>query len=185
MKSIFIGERIDYTGRELRSHWIFERFGIRGDCIVAFVGGCRVERESLVDLEDALKGEIIVAKEMLHFIAEFFGADLIRVTLLQRLLCAIAGECINRQKGELVVERRGDDLFIDRRKLSVSIATVSPVSGLIHLGVNLSGEGTPEGTASLEEIGIDVRLLAEEILSAFETEFKSALQASYKVRPVE
>jgi hypothetical protein len=82
------------------------------------------------------------------------------------------------------VERRGDDLFVGDGKLSVSVATVSTISGLIHLGLNITCEGVPVKAASLDDIGVDYAALARKILTMFAEEIDSCRDASKKVRPV-
>ena len=57
----------------------------------------------------------------------------------------IAAETVHRMSGKLPT-RKGDDLFLGEGKLSVSIATASPVSTLIHLGVNEDASGAPVTT---------------------------------------
>jgi hypothetical protein len=70
------------------------------------------------------------------------------------------------------------------RKLSVSIATLSPVSGMIHAGVNVSTKGTPVQTASLEMLGIDPVAYGEWVGANFALDFEKVLLATSKVRPV-
>ena len=90
MKTVFTKDRVDYTGRELKSHWIMERFGLVGDAAVAFIGSCSVSGEDLVDLEDRALGNTVEGDLMLHFIVELFGVGMPGVVFAQRLLCAIA-----------------------------------------------------------------------------------------------
>ena len=70
------------------------------------------------------------------------------------------------------------------RKLSVSIATQSPVSGMIHAGVNVTTAGTPVQTASLEMLGIDPVAYGEWVGENFARDFEKVLLATTKVRPV-
>lgn len=70
------------------------------------------------------------------------------------------------------------------RKLSVSIATLSPVSGMIHAGVNVSTAGTPVRTASLELLGIDPVAYATWVAERFAADYEKVLLAATKVRPV-
>lgn len=184
MKTKLVEERIDYSGRELRSHWIMERVGLEGDAIVAFRGACLVTGEDLVDREDYARGFIVAGDNMLHFIVEIFGLGLLGITLAQRLLCSIATEAVNSVSEGGRVERRGDDLYVGRGKLSVSVATVSPVSGLIHLGLNVTTEGVPVEAEGLANLGIDPAVLADKVLSRFAEEIDSSIRATYKVRPV-
>jgi hypothetical protein len=184
VKTRFTDDEIDYTGKQLRSHWIMERFGISGDAVVCFVGSCGVSGEDLVDREDFLLGKTVEGDRMLHFIGEVFGVGLVGITFAQRLLCTIVEKVLNSAAGKQLVERRGDDLYVGEGKLSVSVATVSPVSGLVHLGLNITKAGVPVSAASLSELGVDYRRVAQAVLSGFAAEIDSCLEASRKVRPV-
>ena len=52
MKTAYLDETIDYSGKELRSHWLMEKSGMVGDAAASFVGACHVAGEDLVDRED-------------------------------------------------------------------------------------------------------------------------------------
>ena len=83
------------------------------------------------------------------------------------------------------VKRDGDDLFYDERKLSVSIATKSLTSCLIHSALNIIKEGAPISVSDLTEMGIvDVEKFALDIMYRFQMETKSIKMATYKVRGV-
>ncbi len=69
------------------------------------------------------------------------------------------------------------------RKLSVSIATLSPVSALIHAGINVSTEGTPVQTASLEMLGIDPVEYTNWVGDNFARDFEKVLMACTKAKP--
>jgi hypothetical protein len=183
MNTIFSPDRIDYTGKELRPHWIMERFGLVGDSAVAFIGSCNVTGDDLVDLEDRALGNTVESDRMLSFIAEIFGLGLPGIVFAQRLLCAVAAEAAG-EAGGVSIRREGDDLFVGSGKLSVSVATVSPVSGLIHLGLNITTDGVPVEAACLEDIGVDAARLAPVVLSGFAGEVDGVIQAARKVRPV-
>jgi len=185
MKTLMARAKTDYSGRQLRSRWIAEQFGLEGDAVVAFRGSCRVEGRDLVDLEDFELGNIVAGRDMLHFIVEIFGLGLLGITLAQRLLCGIAREVANSAVEGDPVERTGDDLFVGKGKLSVSVATVSPVSGLIHLGINIGREGVPVEAACLGDLGIDHAWFAGQVMSRFAEEIDSSIKASFKVRRVE
>ena len=176
---------MDYTGVELRSGFIRDAFGLAGDSIVAFRGACRVSGERLVDLEDFRAGETVWGDDMLHFIVEIFGVNLSHITALQRLLCTLARDVVDSAAGGPVVERRGDDLFVGDGKLSVSVATISPVSGLIHLGLNVRTEGVPVRAACLDDLGLEPGAIALELMGRFKEEIESIEAATRKVRPVD
>jgi len=184
MKTLLVQEKIAYTGEQLHALWAYQSFGLKGDAIVAFQGPCDVRPEFMVDLEDLRAGAEIKARLMLHFIVELFDANLREAVLQQRLLVAITGEIINEKPGGRAVERRGDDLFAEERKLSVSIATVSAVSALIHLGLNIDPGGSPVPAASLVEVGLTPEPFADEVLAAYADEQEELHEARCKVRPV-
>ena len=181
---------IDYTGRELRSGWLAEALSLEGDAIGAFRGSCMVSGADLVDLEDLEAGNIVAGRDMLHFIVEIHGLCLAGITFTQRLLCSMVQEMLNSAVGRgragagARVDRRGDDLFVGDGKLSVSVATVSPGSGLIHLALNVTTEGVPVRAACLGDLGIDPGWLAGEVLKRFAAEVESCNKAVGKVRPV-
>lgn len=197
MQSRWIPETIDYDGRQLRSHFTYSTLGLLGDSIVAFRGACDVSIDALVDLEDRREGGVIVSRSMLHFLAEHFDGGLDRTVLRQRLLISIAADVIEARLGARPL-RRGDDLFRDDRKLSVSIATASPVSTLIHLGLNLDPTGAPVPAIGLYEMGLDGRIdgsaadgescaeqeLAVDILQRYTAEMEGVDRARRKVRGV-
>lgn len=181
---------IPYYGQELRPHWIAERTQRFGSSLVAFVGPCSVPTESLVDLEDRFVGDSIRARSMLHFLGEFFEDSLALTITRQRLLVALFGERLNRRLALMqagLVEREGDDLFAFRdgrkQKLSVSIVTASPVSTLLHFGVNIDATGAPVDAIGLQNLGIPPLEVAAEVLSAWAEEMQGESLARAKVLP--
>lgn len=174
-------ESLSYTGVELSSHWIYERFGLLGNSLVAFIGSADVSLEDMVDLEDVQKQAPIYSPKMLHFLGEFFIDSLNEGILLQHLFVMQVAESLLQRGVPLV--RRGNDLYFDGRKLSVSIATKSLVSVLIHFGINLQTEGTPVPTAGLEELGISAEELATELLTKMQKDWLTWQTARVKVKP--
>jgi hypothetical protein len=184
VRTRLLADEIAYTGAQLRSGWIAESAGMTADGAVAFLGPCDVAPEHMVDTVDLQAGARIYSPRMVHIIVEHPGLDLAHITTRQRLLIAIAGEIINTTLGEPLIRREGDDLYLRDRKLSVSVATVSPTSGLIHAGFNLRGEGAPVPAIGLEELGLDPRAFAERLLAAYANELSGIADAASKVRPV-
>ncbi len=82
------------------------------------------------------------------------------------------------------LRRSGDDLFLGDGKLSVSIATVSRVSCLIHVGINIVNEGTPVETACLTQAGVDPVSFGRDCAVAFARELTEMCAATTKVRGV-
>jgi hypothetical protein len=171
----------DYTGAELRSHFAYTTYGISGDSGVAFAGRCSVVEKHMVDVEDLRARDFIAADRMLHFIIEHFEERLSSMVLRQRLLSRLAAAELARLSG-VQLGVRGDDLFLGAGKLSVSVATCSPVSGLIHLGLNVTNAGTPMKTASLADLGIEERAAARAVLEAYRDEVDDVRRAATKVR---
>ncbi len=173
-----------YTGRELRPHWIYQTFDIQGDAIVAFSGPVEVKIDSMVDMADRRDGLFISGDSMLHFIYESFGPDLDRSVHLQKLLVLLAFEILRESLGERV-RRKGDDIFLDDGKMSVSIATVSLVSCLIHFGMNISNKGTPLKTGAFEDSPLDSQEFAKTLMARMTNELRSMNLATTKVRGVQ
>ncbi len=193
-----IEEMMTYTGPELRPHFLLTKWQMRGSAVAVFIGPCEVKTEHLVDWEDRLENDFIRSKLMVHFLGEFFGISLPEGVLYQRLFMAIAGEEISRTSG-VEITRVGDDLFwLDangtERKLSVSIVTASPVSVLLHAGINIDATGAPVAAAGLYDLGIgddnaaqelsEIHDLITRILVLFEEEVQGVEWACTKVRPV-
>jgi hypothetical protein len=199
MQTLFHPEPLEYTGYQLRSHWILDTFGLQGDAMVAFCGPCRVALTEMVDLADVAAGQPIAAADMLHFLAEHFDRDLEKAVLRQRLFICMIAEALARCEGVPALRREGDDLYAGgavavgsgaqatpgERKLSVSIATLSPVSALMHVGLNLDASGAPVPAVGLHEWGLDPRPLAQELLAAYARELADLHLATSKVRGVQ
>lgn len=189
MQTRFISDRpIAYDGRQLAPHWIYRQHDLLGDAAVAFVGPCRVDLSEMVDIEDVKNVAPIYSPLMLHVIAEFFGGDLHQTVYRQRLLIVTAKELLETLT-ERRVTRRGDDLYMPRHdgspgKLSVSIATASATSTLIHTGFNIQTEGTPVPTVGLAELGVDPQVFAGELLRRYQEEVENIWLARCKVRAV-
>ena len=184
METQILDKRIDYDGSQLHSHFALFEADIVGDSMVAFFGSANVNEANLVDLIDHKSSNTIVAKEMLHFIVEHFPADLTLAVFRQRLLVAIARETLV-QHCNCAIERRGDDLFAKDRKLTVSIATISPVSTLIHFGVNIFPEGAPVPAIGLAELQVDSREFAEDLMRRVDQELEGIARSIVKVRAVQ
>lgn len=184
MKTLFIDKEIKYIGSQLAPHWIYKNFKIQGDAIVAFCGECEVKLTEMVDIEDVINNEPIYSKYMLSFISEQFNIGLVEGVLRQRLLISTIKESL--EKRGVIVCRDGDDLFINDKKLSVSIATKSMTSVLIHTGVNILAEGAPIPVSALKsDLNIeDIKEFAIEVMKNYSEEIDDIVLASTKVRGV-
>ena len=184
MNTKYIDEEIRYIGSQLAPHWIYRNFKLQGDAIVAFVGECKVDLTEMVDIEDVINNEPIYSKYMLSFITEQFGIGLSEGVYRQRMLICIIKELL--EKRGIFVVRNGDDLMIDGRKLSVSIATKSMTSVLIHTGLNIISEGAPVKASGLtSELRIqDIKEFAVEVMNKYAEELDDISLACTKVRGV-
>lgn len=176
----FIEKETKYTGNELAPHWIYKNFHLQGDAIVGFCGECRVKLTEMVDIEDVINDEPIYSKNMLSFIVEHFNINLIEGVTRQRILICIIKEELEA-KGIKVI-RDGDDLFVEGKKLSVSIATKSLTSVLMHIGINIDPTGAPVDAIGLEFLKIlDIRSFAQSVMLKYSNEINNIILASTKV----
>src|SRR4051812_42624759 len=97
LQTLFFPAERAYKGVQLRPHFLLEVLGLRGSAMGAFIGPCRVETAHLVDWEDRLANDRIEARQMVHFIGEFFGAGLREGVALQRLFMSILGESLRER----------------------------------------------------------------------------------------
>lgn len=186
MKSKFVEASFEYDGSQLRSLFGYLDHGILGDSIVSWEGPCEIPFDHMIDGEDLRDQSAIRGGRMVHFIIEFFPADLLAGVAVQRLFAALASDLL-REKVQTTsvresIRRDGDDIFVLDRKFSISIATVSPVSTLVHFAVNASNEGTPIPTSALEEWSLDSRAFAETLMARFTREFETIREATMKVK---
>lgn len=191
MQSLFINEEIKYIGSQLAPHWIYKNFHILGDAIVAFTGEMDVKITEMVDIEDVITNSPIYSKKMVSFIIEQFGISLSECVLRQRFLICIIIEELRKLIGDkFQITRSGDDIFVNidgkNKKLSVSIATKSTTSGLIHTGLNIDPTGAPVDACGLTtDLGItDVKEFAQKVMNRYIEENKEIHEATCKVRGV-
>jgi hypothetical protein len=140
----------EYDGSQINPSWAFQEFGIYGSSIVTWIGPVNITPDNLKDFADV--GLEIKSNYMVNFICEFFDQQPtnMRVAYLrQRLLVMIFREILT-EKG-VKTTREGDDIFVDEKKLSISIASVSLSSAKIHFAFNLEDKGTP---SDVETIGL-------------------------------
>jgi hypothetical protein len=183
MECIIIDEILDYDGSQISSLWAYNLIDVQNDSIIAFRGGCDVKIEHMIDLEDKKQGDMIFSTDMLHFIIEHFDStDLKLVYARQRMFTAIVAEILSSHFAN--IRRSGDDLFIDDKKLTVSIASTSAVSQKIHFGINV----THDHYGSLDEMGITgdaIKDVLWEIAEAYFIEFNDIEKDLRKSRPLD
>ncbi|MFA5794436.1 MAG: DUF366 family protein [Candidatus Brocadiia bacterium] len=182
MIASFIPKQITYNGRQIESLWAYKTFRIQGDSIVAFIGRCNIPFSNMVDQEDRLAKSKIYGPLMLHFMVEHFDTDLNKAILKQRLLSVIVKDVLENDYKIRGIRRAGDDLYDGKYKLSISIATASPVSTKIHFGINIKSKGTPVPTRGLDDYKIKaVKSFALEVINRYCQEMVAVQKARTKV----
>ncbi|OGQ17034.1 MAG: hypothetical protein A3B70_07635 [Deltaproteobacteria bacterium RIFCSPHIGHO2_02_FULL_40_11] len=183
LKTRLLDDTLTYDGTQLAPLWIYKNYDIQGDAMVSFIGPSDLSLRNMVDVEDIKAKRAIFSQKMVHFIGEFFDLDLEKTVYRQRILMVLMKEVLEAQLNRLLT-RSGDDLYDGDAKITVSIATLSNVSTLIHAGVNISSEGTPVKTKALNDYNIEPRPFAHEVLDRFREELESCWLARCKVRSV-
>ena len=157
-----IDEIFEYDGSQINPSWAFQEFGIYGSSIITWIGPVNITPDNLKDFADV--GLEIKSNNMVNFICEFFDQQPpnMRVAYLrQRLLVMIFKETL--MEYGVQTSREGDDIFVDGRKLSISIASVSLSSAKIHFAMNLEDKGTP---SDVETIGLfDIKVNDEQVFN--------------------
>lgn len=197
MKSKWLDQNLTYDGSQLRSLFGYKQTGLLGDLLVSWRGPCDVSNDNMVDMVDRLQGAKIQSQDMLHFIIEVFNKPLVATVGYQRLFVGLLKDHICKSLSNdlkslpahleqfyVKLQRRGNDLYFEDRKINVSIATVSPISSLIHVGVNVSTEGTPVPTMGLQDFQIDPISFAKKMMNCWVKEYMSMIDATCKTTGV-
>jgi len=183
MTALMLEHELAYDGTAIDSHWAFRQHGVQGDSIIAFIGPCDVKLTEMVDIADVKANAPIWSERMVHFIIEHFDQDLEKAVWRQRLLVAMCQDEVQMRLGRVCLERRGNDLYEDRKKFNVSIAAPTPVSTKIHVGLNVISKGTPVPTVGLADWGIPERPFAQAVMERYKEEFEDVQMDRCKVRP--
>jgi len=181
MKAIDL-DRMDYDGSQLHHAFAYEQAKALGATICCFRGSADV-KEHLVDLEDSLADDFIKSKEMWHFIIEIPEATITEMVVWQRLFISMCIDNLRKEcSSDTIITRKGDDIMIGNRKLSVSIATLSRFSGLIHVGINIEvGEGCPVNAIGLNDFTSRYSVTFGNMAEIFVEEYNDIKDATFKV----
>lgn len=183
MKFEFLNHSDLYDGTQMRALKNYLVHGILGNSCVAWVGPCQVSSAEMIDGEDLRAQESICGSKMLHFVFELYDQNLFAGVCLQRLFADhVRLGILQLTEGRCVLERQGDDLYWNQRKLSISIATKTINSVLIHFAVNVSNAGTPVPTCALDDFQVEAKPLFAMVSASFAKEFTSIQEATWKVR---
>ncbi|MGN1321761.1 MAG: DUF366 family protein [Methanosphaera sp.] len=152
----------EYDGSQINPSWAFQEFGVKDSTIVSWVGPMNILGDNLIDYEDV--GVDIKGNLMLNFIVEHFDEQPGNLKLAyhrQRMLVMITRDKLLNYG--IRTTQDGDDIFIDNKKLSVSIATASISTMKMHFALNITTEGTPDDveTSALEDNNMSMEQIHE------------------------
>ena len=152
----------EYDGSQINPSWAFQEFGVKDSTIVSWVGPMNILGDNLIDYEDV--GVDIKGNLMLNFIVEHFDEQPGNLKLAyhrQRMLVMITRDKLLDYG--IRTTQDGDDIFIDNKKLSVSIATASISTMKMHFALNITTEGTPVDveTSALEDNNMSMEQIHE------------------------
>lgn len=183
LKTLVVERPMVYDASQLQPHWIYRNYDLLGDAAIAFRGEANVNLEDMVDLSDVKHSEPIYSPDMLHFMIEHFHTNLELAIYQQRMfMVAIKDEL---EQYEIPVVRMGSNLYLKRGKLSVSVATVSNISSLFHIGLNIDTKGTPLKTVGLNELNIkDYSSFAASVMLRYQRDLESIEEARCKVKGI-
>ena len=178
---------MDYDGSQLKHCLAYEYRAVLGPSICFFIGTADVKKH-LVDLEDSFAGDFIKSERMAHFIIEIPNIGIQEAVVWQRLFIRMIAREIGKDTENLEIEINGDDIMLAGDKLSVSIATLSRFSGLIHVGINIhAGKDCPVPAIGLADITNGFGIFTDEhawtqyIAHIFADEYTDIVNATYKV----
>ncbi len=188
LKLIKLESGLLYDGSQIKPMWAFQELGVKGSSIVNWRGPMNIQPDELIDYEDV--GLEIKSDEMLHFIIEHFDVQPADIRLCyhrQRILVMIVQDLL--EDVGIKTQRKGDDLYCDGGKLSVSIASCSTSSMKIHFALNITSQGTPDDveTIGLMECSSDlnhegISKLADNISEAYVNEIMDIEEDISKTR---
>ncbi len=206
MTTYFSEKEMVYDGQQLRSLFAYMKFGVLGDSVVSWVGECNIPFEHMVDGEDVRANSEIRGARMVHFIIEKFDTGLFAGVALQRIMASLTIDTLRDMSPQCDLTekliRDGDDVYVSDvkrelrvgslhcdetsrpRKFSISIATQSPTSTLVHFAVNVVNDGTPVPTVALQDFQVDAVAFSKALLKCFAREVTSMVEATQKVRSV-
>jgi hypothetical protein len=182
LKTKYLSEASEiYDGSQLRPLWIYLEHGLIGSSGVAWVGPCRIHFDKMIDGEDKIAGAQICGGSMVHFIFELFDITLLSAVCFQRLMANWVQSVVQDFNPSILLRREGDDLYWGEKKFSISIATQSTRSCLVHFAVNVTNQGTPILTCALSDFQIEPALLISKVFERATLEWSSIWEATYKV----
>ncbi|KPL00057.1 MAG: hypothetical protein AMJ90_08915 [candidate division Zixibacteria bacterium SM23_73_2] len=184
MRSLYIKEKIKFTGEQLVPFWTFERFDLLGDSIVVFIGPCELQERYVIGIDHWKKKTEIKSESMLHFLVEHFDLDLEKAILRQKILVNILKDKLNHRLGGDVFQRWGDDIYDEDYKLTISTAARTDVSTKIHLGINITAKNAPVKAKGLSDYGIDPDDIAQVVMNQYRLDMRRIQERLVKTRKI-
>ncbi len=175
-----IEEDIKYDGSQIKPLWGFKKTNIQGDSIITFIGPMEVKINEMLDQKDIIyesdKSDTLISSDKsLNVIIEHFDTNSAKVAFLrQRILTYLTFEYLKKAiENPKKLKRDYSDIYFDDKKLSVSIASVSPTCMKIHLGINILSSGAPNYVKiiGISDLGIkDYPKFAKDISKKYKDE---------------
>jgi len=184
MKTRFIKEELTFTGEQLHSLFAYDNYNILGDSIIAFIGACDISLKETVDLETQKARKYSYVPKMLHFLCEHFEVDVEKAILRSYLLLDIAKDILNEKLGTNQIKRVFNELYDGESRVAISMATSSPVSSLIYVGVHIVPP-TDIPAKGLEDYQIDPLEFGNLVLERYAKDAERINQMRYRTRWVE
>jgi hypothetical protein len=183
MKTKFLKNEFLYDGSQMKPLDNYLKHDLLGDSCISWIGPCQVNFDKMLDGEDLIEKCEIRGERMLHFVFEIFQRELVSAVFLQRLFASLIQSYVF-ENSKIYLKREGDDLYLDNKKFSISIAAPAVNSMMVHFALNVVNQGTPVKTLSCEELNINPEVMADELLKKISHEYQSILNASFKVRSI-
>jgi hypothetical protein len=173
-----------YDGRLLHQRFAFSFLGDGvnplGDIIV-FRGAMQVEADNMIDQEDVQNQDFIYADDAVNFLWEIPNLEPFGAVAFQRLF--------NHEIAVLLaktlltpIEIQGDDIYIEKRKASVSITHVKNHAALGHTAINIiAGNKAPDFAYSTHLTNEQAQQFMYQVNELFYAMIKTIFIATTKV----
>ena len=144
----------------------------------------KIPQDEMIDIKDILREKdwaniLISGDDCIHFIIEMFDDQPANLKIAYHRLHLLAFIVKNAIEKEYAValNKKGTDLYYNKSKVNVAIATSSNTSSKIHFGLNIISTGVPSyvNAIGLSEIRKDVDL--EKFALVIAREFKTEIKA--------
>lgn len=173
-----------YDGNLLHQRFAYNYFHDKvnalGD-IIAFRGFMRVEGDAMIDQEDLINNDFIYSDDAINFLWEIPNLQPFGAVAFQRLFNHEIGVILARILNK-PLEIRGDDIYIENSKASVSITHVKDGAALGHTGINIiAGNKAPKFAYSTQLTDKQATEFMQEVIALFYTMTQDIFIATTKV----